>query len=248
MDLPGIEAKALLVVSPTTREYIGGLVKHAKTVAITTPEAFRDAADLLNNITKQHNALNEQRLSLARLYDQARDENVNEPAKALLSDLMAWKVRTSEALAEWSEREEARKREKAFEQEQARRKLEQLRLEAETRQEVAEDAVVSAKGDAEFEEAAQAFDKGLEVMEQAREVGTALTASLTSPKKEVKAKGVAGQVAVTDLEVTDLSLLPLTYHQPNLKKITAHILDGTLKPGTPGLRFTVGKRFRATGR
>ena len=242
----GALAQPIDVIPAVMREYADGLMTHAQGLTINSAEDFKAAAEVLNNLTKTHSSLNKRRLDFAREYDAARDRNINIPAKPILTALEQSKKTIGDLMEAWDrvEREERARIEK--EKEQQRLKAEQLLLEAQTRQDLAADKVAAAKDDDQFQQAAHEFDKGVAVDAEALELQLAALAVPTPALTE--AKGVKDKMVVDTLTVTDLAALPITYHTANEKKIKDHILDGTLDASTPGIKFTLKKKFSGTGR
>lgn len=249
-DQSGALAKPLDVVPAITQEWAAALLKRAETlpenIGIHDEAAAKLAADLLAQSTKGHNAINTRRLELARAYDQARDANVNGPAKKWLDPLAALKARSkalldARALAIYQEEQRV-----LAEQEAERAKARQLAAEAEARKEAATKAVENATTEKGFEKAANAFDVGVAKDLEANELlVSASSAPVVAPPK---LKGTSQKMKVELEAVTDLSKLPLTYHQPDEKKIKAHILDGTLDVNHPGIIARLVPDVRATGR
>ena len=234
------------VVPKHLADYANGLVAHVERLKITDKASYKEAAAVFNDVHKIRKSLDEKRLELGRDYDAAKEANVNEPVKALLAALAVAKAKAGNLISAEDARIEAERKQQELEKQQAREKAEAMRLEAERRKDVAESKVVAATTDGQFHKAADAFDKGVAVAAEAEQV---VNAVLTAPKVEApKAAGLAKNQTVEDLEVTNLAALAITYHQPDLAKIKRHILDGTLKQGTPGITFTLKIKPRATGK
>ena len=240
-------AAPVVVVTKATADYALGLVQHGtKLATITSSQQCKEAGDLLNQVTKTITSIDKLRLELAREYDAKRDKEVNAPAKLYLTPLATTKASLQTALEAWDRLEREELARVALEKEQQRLKAEQLRLEAETRQTKAAEAVEAATTPEEFKAAAAAFDQGVQKDAEALEM---TLASLAAPLLTLtKPKGTKSQMEVRDLVVMDLSALPITYHEANETKIKKHILDGTLNSETPGIKFTLAKKFNATGR
>lgn len=241
-------ARPVEVVPKAVADYALAVVEQVAKLpaAITNAAEFKRAGELLNEATKTFNSIDKTRLELARQYDAKRDADVNTPAKLYLTPLKSAKERLQPMMEAWDRLEREELAWVALEKEQQRLKAEQLRLEAETRQAKAADAVEAAATPEEFAAAATAFDQGVQKDAEALDM---TLASLAAPLPELtKAKGTKDKMEVRNLEVTDLSALPLTYHLPDLKKIEKHILDKTLTAATPGIKFVLGKKFSATGR
>ncbi len=244
----GALAKPIDVVPAITQEWMGALQKRAEELpAVITTQAEADTyADVLNQATKGFNALNKRRLDFARSYDEERDRNVNNVAKPYLDQMEALKQKAKDALGKHAAKLREIERQRQAEANAEREKARQLALEAERRKEVAAKAVEGSKTEAQFEAAAEKFDKGVAVEMQANQM---LMQAGTVPVPELKKpKGVKMKQKVAGLEVLDLAALPLTYHLPDLKKIERHILDGTLAEGTPGIRFQLIDDFSGSGR
>ena len=242
----GALARPIDVIPAVMREYAEGLTAHAKALTINSAEDFKAAGEVLNNITKTHSALNRRRLDLARQYDEARDANVNNVAKPVLTALDASKAAVGKLMEVWDrhEREERARIEK--EKEQQRLKAEQLRIEAEARQAAAAAKVEAAKTEGQFKKAADAFDRGVQVDAEAMEMEMAALAVPTPALTE--AKGVKARMVVAELVITDLAALPLVYHLADEAKIKKAILAEIITKDTPGVKFTLAKQFGGTGR
>lgn len=246
--IPGDGASALpvYIIPAPTKEHAKALAERIAAVKITSAEDFRTAAADLNQITKDYNLINNSRLELAREYDRRRDENVNAQAKPLLDALAKAKANLQSEMEAWDQAEKKRLARAKLEQEQQAAKAEALLLEAERRQEVAADQVATSTTDEGFAAAAASFDKGMAIAGQAQEMEIVSKSAPTA--KPAKVRGVAKTDEIKSLEVTDLGKLPITYHLPDVVKIKRHILDGTLDDKTPGIKFTIGPKFRGTGR
>lgn len=239
-------ARPIDVVPEVQQKFVEGLAKHAEGLVISDPAGFKEAAELLNNATKTFSVLNARRLEMASKYDEAKDREVNSVSKPFLDALKATKEKVSELMEVWDRKE----REEIARQALARRQLladaQRLTQEADKRQEQAALAVEASTTDAEFNQAAQAFDKGVSYQTAAQE--TTLTVMAENLPDLTKARGVKDKMEVRDLKVTDLGALDLNYHMADEAKIKRHILDGTLKANTPGITFVLGKKFSGSGR
>lgn len=243
----GALALPLDVVTEPTKEWTSTLLSRCESLpAVITTEADAKAwADALNQSAKGFKAINDRRLEFAREYDKAKDERVNAPAKPWLDKLKALQDRAKAILSDHAAKVEAERQRVLAEQEAERAKAQQLAAEAEARKEAAAQAVENAKTGGEFDQAAAAFDVAVAKDLEATEM--LVSASSAPVPTAPKLRGVS---AGWDVEIltTDLDKLPATYHLPDLKKIKAHIMDGTLDEKTPGLTFRKFPKVRATGR
>jgi hypothetical protein len=229
-----------------TRQHAEALAARTSKLTINSAEDFKAAAADLNQLTKNFNLIDGIRLERVREWNESRDLYVNTPARPLLDALSVAKAHVQAQLSAWDQAEQKRIVQARLEQEQQREKAHALEAEAQRRQEVAADKVEAATDEQQFEAAGHAFDRGLAVAGQAKELASA---SIAAPlPKAIKARGVAKGMEVQDLLITDLSKLPLTYHEANETKIKKHILDGTLDENTPGISYRLAPKFRGTGR
>ena len=239
-------ALPIYIISEATLEHAFTLAKRLEGVKISSPEDFKKAGVDLNSVTKDLAAIDGKRLEYVGEYEDAKERNVNGPARPVILALQGAKKALQSQLQAWDRREREEKARADREREEQRLKAEQLRLEAERRKDVAVEKVEKAKTEPGFEKAATEFDKGVVKAAEAQEM---LIASFAAPPVELtKAKEIASGMAVEELVVLDLSALPITYHKADEAKIKKHILDGTLTDKTPGIRFRLEKKFRGTGK
>lgn len=255
------------IMTEQNASLILGLVREAKAMKISDADGFRQGNERLNQLGRSRkfvkDAVTDKRSPFIAAADKVTDlgkpmlEGIVEAEAAINTELLAYRRMEEEAKAK-AEAERRRLAELARQQEEERRRAEAKRLaleeEAKKRQEAAATQVEQASTEEGFTEAAAAFDAGLAKGAEAATAPVLETPVevLMAPKELVvptvtKNKGTK-MTRTAVIESLEADLLARTYLVPDEAKIKRHILDGTITPGTPGVKFRIDEKFSGTGR
>lgn len=255
------------VITDEAAKMITGLVTEAKALKISDPEGFKAGAERLNQLGRSRkfvtDKVKERRAPFTKILNDISAlgepylEGIVEAEAALNKELVAYD-RMQKEEARKAEAERQRLAEVARQAKEAERLADlqraQIVKEAEQRQAAAAGLVETATTEEGFQAGAAAFDRGIARAAEAAAVPVpvAPVEVLMAPAEVkvpqvFKATGAKGKRTAI-IESLDPELLPRTYLVPDEAKIKRHILDNTITPTTPGVKFRIDEGFIGTGR
>lgn len=226
-------ARPVRVISENNETMIVGYIKSSKNVTtLVTPEDFKEAARILNELGRSRTFAKDAALELGRPF---RDESARIKAEAdkLIVQIEPEEKRISDLMVDYRKREEAANQAAIAE-------AQRLAIEAQQRQEVAASTIEMSGDDAGFNTAAKAFEDGMAAAELSREAAARVTTA-------VKAKGAKEKQKATILS-HNLKLVPIAYLKLDEAKVLKHIEDGTLTTEDAWVTFKLETVFKGTGR
>ncbi len=260
-DQSSVLAIPVEIIPAIYRESAKRGLERFQTMKVENAGEYAEMATLVNGLQKLDSTAERLALDAGRPFrdEGARCTKVGTDFRTPLADtrkkglamMKAWKDEDDARIAkEIREQQEAQlKEEEARRKAEAERKaLEQL---ATAKEEQAAKKIETAVTPKQLEKAIALGEAAQEVRQKAVEleakeslVPFASTAQISGP---VKAKGVADKTVITFLQ-WDVAKLDTAFLLCDEKKLRKAILDGLVKPGAPGVIFTLGTKLKATGR